>query len=83
MLQSVKSCFDSLGEDVEVCVLTYDTSLTFYNVSQNGEISIMHVGEVDSPFVPLPVHKLMMDVGKDRERIDVVVDKIYNMFGQV
>lgn len=83
VLTSVKSCIDSLPQDqsVEMCVLTYDTSLTFYNVSQSGEISLIHVGEVDDPFIPLPLSRLMMDVYKDREHIDIVIDKIYNIYG--
>lgn len=63
-----------------MCVLTYDTSLTFYSVAQSGEITLMHVGEVDDPFIPLPLSRLMMDVTNNRESIDIVIDKIYNMF---
>lgn len=40
----------------------------------------MHVGEVDDPFIPLPLSKLMMDIVKDRDQIDNVIDKIYNMY---
>jgi hypothetical protein len=63
-----------------MCVLTYDTSLTFYSVALSGEITLMHVGEVDDPFIPLPLSRLMMDITQNREQIDIVIDKIYNMF---
>jgi hypothetical protein len=66
-------------KNVEMCLLTYDTSLTFYTVAASGEITLLHVGEVDDPFIPLPVQKLMMEIVNDREKIDVVIDKIYNM----
>jgi hypothetical protein len=80
-LSSIKSCIDSLPQEknVEMCLLTYDTSLTFYTVAASGEITLLHVGEVDDPFIPLPVQKLMMEIVNDREKIDVVIDKIYNM----
>jgi len=82
VLTSIKSCVDSLPQDknVEMCILTFDTSLTFYNVAVSGEISLMHVGEVDDPFIPVPLKKLMMDIVIDRERIDIVIDKIFNMY---
>ena len=65
-----------------MCILTYDTSLTFYNLISSGEVQLLHVGDVDDPFVPLPLSKIMMDVLQDRERLDIVIDKIYNMYSQ-
>ena len=64
MLTSIKSCLDSLPEDetIEVSIVTYDTQLTFYQVATSGEITLMHVGEVEDPFIPLPLSRLMMDV---------------------
>lgn len=82
MLSSLKSCLDVLPQDrnIEICILTYDSSLTFYTVSKSGEIALLYVGEVEDPFVPLPLNRLMMDINKDRENIDIVIDKIYNMY---
>lgn len=82
MLTSIKSCIDSLPQDeaIEIAIITYDTQLTFYQVASSGEISLMHVGEVEDPFIPLPLSRLMMDVLEDRELIDTVIDKIYNMY---
>jgi hypothetical protein len=64
VLTSIKSCIDSLPQDeaIEVAIVTYDTQLTFYQVATSGEISLMHVGEVEDPFIPLPLSRLMMDV---------------------
>ena len=42
--------------------MTYDATITFYNVALTGEISLMHVGDVESPFIPLPHNKLLMDL---------------------
>jgi len=82
VLTSIKSCIDSLPQDeaIEIAIITYDTQLTFYQVASSGEISLMHVGEVEDPFIPLPLSRLMMDVLEDRELIDTVIDKIYNMY---
>lgn len=64
VLTSIKSCIDSLPQDeaIGVAIVTYDTQLTFYQVATSGEISLMHVGEVEDPFIPLPLSRLMMDV---------------------
>ncbi len=82
MLTSLKTCIDSLPVDqnIEICLFTFDTAITFYNVGPSGEISLLHVGEVDDPFIPLPLNRLLLDIGKDREKIDTVIDKIFNMF---
>ena len=62
-----------------MCILTYDTAITFYSVSAASEIVMLQVGDVETPFIPLPMSKLMMDVYHERDKIDVVLDKIYNM----
>lgn len=40
---------------------------------------MLQVGDVETPFIPLPQSKLMMDIADERDRIDIVLDKIYNM----
>ena len=42
----------------------------------------MHVGDVESPFIPLPHNKLLMDLAVDRERIDILIEKISQMWGK-
>ena len=62
--------------------MTYDTQLTFYNVNTACEISLLHVGDVKDAFIPLPLSKLMLDIHKDRERLNAVIDKVISMFSQ-
>jgi len=49
-------------------------------VAKSGEIALLHVGEVEDPFVPFPLNRLMMDIVKDRENIDILIDKIFSMY---
>jgi hypothetical protein len=42
----------------------------------------MHVGDVESPFIPLPHNRLLMDLAVDRERIDILIEKISQMWGK-
>ena len=65
----------------KICIVTYDATITFYNVSSTGEIALLHVGDVENPFIPLPHNKLLMDLTDDRERIDALIDKISAMWG--
>ena len=62
--------------------MTYDATITFYNVAPTGEMSLMHVGDVESPFIPLPHNKLLMDLTQDRERIDGLIEKISQMWSK-
>ena len=39
------------------------------------------MGDIDDPFLPLPAKKLQMNVEKDREQIDILLDKLYNSYG--
>ena len=45
----------------------------------NGEPTIIYVGDLIDPFVPLPKEKLMMKVVEDREKIDIFLDKLLNL----
>ena len=82
VLNSLKYCIDSLPQDqnIEVCLITYDTSLTFYSVNANCEISLLHVGDIKDAFIPLPLSRLMLDVVKDRDRLNTVLDKVISMY---
>lgn len=39
----------------------------------------MWVGEIIDPFIPYPREKLMLNLVRDRERIDIFLDKLINM----
>ena len=38
------------------------------------------VGDVEDPFVPLPLSKLSFQLETERERLDALIDKVYNMY---
>lgn len=85
-LTSVKSCLDYLPANSKVTIITFDTAVTFYTLSATEEISVLQVGDTKDPFVPLPLDRLCFDSTEERDRLDIVIDKIYNMFtgeGQV
>ncbi len=68
-------------ENTQICFMTYDINIHFYNLSQdpNGEPNVMWVGEIMDPFIPYPREKLMLNLVRDRERIDIFLDKLINM----
>ena len=78
----MKACLDSIPQDqaTQICIVTYDATITFYNIAQTGEISLLHVGDVESPFIPLPHNKLLLDLTVDRERIDILIEKVSQMW---
>jgi len=63
-----------------VSVVTFDTAITYYTISQNEEISVLQVGDILDPFVPLPLAKLSYDVRADKDKLELLIDKIYNMY---
>ena len=80
VVQSIKMSLDYLAnpEHTQLCIITYDTNIHFYHLSQdvNGEPNILWVSDVQDPFVPLPKDKLMLNLANDRERIDIFLDKL-------
>jgi protein transport protein SEC24 len=46
----------------------------------NAEPSILWVNDVEDPFYPLPLETLMLNVRDDRERIDIFLDKLIQMY---
>eukprot|EP00349_Pseudokeronopsis_sp_Brazil_P002794 CAMPEP_0202963266 /NCGR_PEP_ID=MMETSP1396-20130829/7245_1 /ASSEMBLY_ACC=CAM_ASM_000872 /TAXON_ID= /ORGANISM="Pseudokeronopsis sp., Strain Brazil" /LENGTH=361 /DNA_ID=CAMNT_0049684321 /DNA_START=1043 /DNA_END=2128 /DNA_ORIENTATION=+ len=67
-------------ERTSLCLLTFDVNIHFYNLpaDPNGEPTVLWVGDVDNPFVPFPKEKLMLNVVRDREKIDIFLDKLAN-----
>jgi hypothetical protein len=56
-------------------------NIHFYNLSHdpNGEPTILWVGDIQDPFVPLPKEKLLLRIVEDREKIDLFLDKLLNL----
>jgi hypothetical protein len=55
-------------------------NIHFYTIPlSGGEPTLLWVGDITDPFVPLPKDKLMLKVVDDRERIDVFLDKLLVM----
>jgi len=49
-------------------------------VAVTGEISLLHVGDLENAFIPLPQNKLLFDLTDDRERIDILIEKLTVMW---
>ena len=41
---------------------------------------MLQVGDILDPFVPLPLAKLSYDVRADKDKLELLIDKIYNMY---
>lgn len=55
----------------------------FYTLAdENAEPQIYQVGDLTDPFIPLPASHLLMNVSEDGERLNALLDKIYNMYTQ-
>lgn len=68
------------AENTSICLITYDANIHFYNMNSdpNGEPTILWVGDVIDPFIPLPKEKLILKLVEDREKIDIFLDKLLN-----
>lgn len=82
VVQSIKMCLDYIqnAENTKVCFITYDVNVHFYTVSNiGGEPTLLWMGDITDPFVPLPKERLLLKVVEDRERIDTFLDKLLVM----
>jgi hypothetical protein len=59
-------------------------NIHFYSLSHdpNAEPTIVYVGDLNDPFIPLPKEKLMLKLVDDREKIDIFLDKLLNLHTQ-
>ena len=69
-------------EITNVCVITYDSTINFYSIplDENAEPTILNVSDVNNAFVPLPFEKLVFNIANDKQRLDNLLDKIYNFY---
>lgn len=81
-LSSIKSCLDSVlyPELTFVGLVTYDSTIHFFALPQdeNAEPTVMIVGDIERPFVPLPFSRLMLNVAQDKDKLCNLIDKVYN-----
>jgi hypothetical protein len=55
-------------------------NIQFYTIpTSGGDPSLLWIGDINDPFVPLPKERLMLRVIEDRERIDTFLDKLLVM----
>jgi hypothetical protein len=85
-LSSIKSCLESVlyPETTNIGLVTYDSTIHFFSLplDESAEPTILNVGDINNPFVPLPFTKLMLNVANDKSRLESLIDKIYNSYTQ-
>lgn len=83
-LSSIKSCLDSViyPELTFVCLVTYDSSVQFYSLplDESAQPTVLIVSDITNPFVPLPFSKLMLNVGSEKDRLNSLIDRVYNQY---
>lgn len=84
VVQSVKMSLDYIQcpERTQVCFITFDVNIHFYSLppgNPQGDPTVLWVGDVAEPFVPLPKERLMLRLVEDRERIDLFLDKLLTL----
>ena len=64
-----------------MCFITYDVNIHFYSLPLNsdGEPTLLWVGDITDPFIPMPKERLLLKLVDDRERIDTFLDKLLNL----
>jgi hypothetical protein len=58
--------------------MTYDQAIHFYTLTSSEDLTQLQIGDVEDPFAPLPASKLQLNLAQDREKIDTILDKLYN-----
>jgi len=80
VIQSIKMTLDYMQnpENTTICLMTFDVNIHFYQQPSQlgGEPTVLWVGDIVDPFVPLPKEKLLLRLIEDREMIDAFLDKL-------
>jgi len=62
--------------------VTYDSAVHFFSLplDENADPTILNIGDIQNPFVPLPFEKLALNVATDIDRLNNLLDKVYNIY---
>lgn len=62
--------------DIAIC--TYDHRMSYYSIPKdlNNDISIIYVSDLDDPACPIPKEKMFLNIEKDRDKINYLVEKL-------
>ena len=66
------------GERTQFGLMTYDTTLHFYNLSGSTP-QMMVVSEIDEPFLPMP-DELLVNLQENMENVESLLEKLPSMF---
>lgn len=47
---------------------------------ENAEPTILNIGDLANPFVPLPFSRLMLNVSTEKDRLNGLIDRLYNYY---
>jgi hypothetical protein len=62
--------------------MTFDSAIHFFTLPQdeNAEPTVLIVGDLANPFVPMPFSKLMLNAANDKERLNGLIERLYNYY---
>ncbi len=73
--------FNRNHENTKIGIVTYDSQVHFYNVNNRGEdIPVITMSDVQDPFAPLPASAFLINVKRNKERIEQLLDMLIDIF---
>ena len=78
VLSSIRAILDyiPIPESAMIGVLTFDSSIQIFKVSNNGELNEVIMTDCEDPFVSEPVAGCCYNVGRDREKLEIMLEKL-------
>ena len=78
VLSSIRAILDyiPIPENTLVGVLTFDTSIQIFKVSNNGELNEVIMTDSEDPFISESVAGCCYNVGNSRDKLEVMLEKL-------
>lgn len=78
VLSSIRAILDYIPvpDRTLIGVITFDTSIQIFKVGNTGDLTEVIMTDVDDPFIPEPVAGCCYNVGKDREKLEILLEKL-------
>lgn len=78
VLTSISAILDYIpnSDKINIGVIAFDTTIQIFKLGNNGDLIEVMMTDIEDPFIPEPVAGCCYNIGSDRERLDVFIEKL-------
>lgn len=82
LIASVKATLDYIPDqqNTRIGIIAYNTNNIYFFEQNAMELAMITLADIQNPFSPLPIQKILLNVAEKKEQINLIFDKISAYF---